>query len=86
MKEYGIMEFLLLTKNRCGRRTGNRKFIWSGLNVLAIGKRNHKITLDSYYFKVKKKVFPTTEYLIKRGLYTLAMSHYFSLIFLALII
>ena len=26
-----IMEFLVLTGNRCGRWMGNRKFIWSGL-------------------------------------------------------
>ena len=32
MEEYGIMEYLELTVTRCGRWTGNREFIWSGLN------------------------------------------------------
>ena len=31
MEEYGIMEVLELTVTRCGRWTGNREFIWSGL-------------------------------------------------------
>jgi len=31
MKEYGIMEIFIA---RCGRRTGNRKLIWSGLKAL----------------------------------------------------
>jgi len=31
MKEYGIMELLELTVNRCGWWMGNREFIWSGL-------------------------------------------------------
>ena len=31
MEEYGIMEYLELTVTRCGRWTGNREFIWSGL-------------------------------------------------------
>ena len=31
MEEYGIMEHLELAVTRCGRWTGNRKFIWSGL-------------------------------------------------------
>ena len=33
MEEYGIMEYLELTVTRCGRWTGNREFIWSGLNL-----------------------------------------------------
>ena len=33
MDEYaGIMEYLELSVTRCGRWTGNREFIWSGLN------------------------------------------------------
>ena len=32
MKEYGIMEYLELSVTRCGRWTGNREFIWSGLS------------------------------------------------------
>ena len=31
MEEYGIMEYLDLAVTRCGRWTGNREFIWSGL-------------------------------------------------------
>ena len=31
MEEYGIIEHLELTVTRCGRWTGNREFIWSGL-------------------------------------------------------
>ena len=30
-----IMEFFVLTGNRCRRWTGNRKFIWSGLTYIA---------------------------------------------------
>ena len=33
MEEYGIMEYLELAVPRCGRWTGNREFIWSGLNA-----------------------------------------------------
>ena len=31
MEEYGIMEYLELTVPRCGRWTGNREFVWSGI-------------------------------------------------------
>ena len=34
MEEYGIMEYLELAVTRCGRWTGNREFIWSGLTSL----------------------------------------------------
>ena len=33
MEEYGIMEYLELAVTRCGRWTGNREFIWSGLTI-----------------------------------------------------
>ena len=34
MEEYGIMEYLELAVTRCGRWTGNREFIWSGLIII----------------------------------------------------
>jgi len=34
------MEILLLTKNRCGWRMGNRKFIWSDLSYVGAAKLN----------------------------------------------
>ena len=36
MEEYGIMEYLELAVTRCGRWTGNREFIWSGLSFNSI--------------------------------------------------
>ena len=36
MEEYGIMEYLELAVTRCGRWTGNREFIWSGLSYLTV--------------------------------------------------
>ena len=38
MEEYGIMEYLDLAVTRCGRWTGNREFIWSGLKQYIINK------------------------------------------------
>ena len=35
MEEYGIMEYLEQAVTRCGRWTGNREFIWSGLTISA---------------------------------------------------
>ena len=35
---YGIMKFLELAVNRCGRWVGSREFVWSGLSTPNCGQ------------------------------------------------
>ena len=44
------MDLMVLTGNRCGRWTGNRKFIWSGLSVQL---QVIAITIASYNYNVR---------------------------------
>ena len=46
MEEYGLMEYLELTVIRCGRWSGNREFIWSGLSD------NNYATIDVFYVTI----------------------------------
>ena len=50
------MDLMVLTGNRCGRWTGNRKFIWSGLSDLKdLGQTKSAKILGSTVYGIKSK-------------------------------
>ena len=58
MEEYGIMEYLELAVTRCGRWTGNREFIWSGLSLrrkLLLAELD-RLGIASYYDTIEMSV------------------------------
>ena len=48
------MEFLVLRENRCGRWTGNRKFIWSGLTIGCVKPKLPKLHIAKFAGDVTK--------------------------------
>ena len=54
MEKYGIMEVLELTVTRCGRWTGNREFVLSGLKVSNPQSKGTEISPQSQQSKIDK--------------------------------